>query len=144
MSVDPWWVPRKVPLRFKYSRLLSDFLVGFGWHRQGRQLSEPGRESGYKTKRKLQPSSPPNRKVKGGKSSKADCLIYEELILEADNHCIGDEAVLCEDDCQGWLHWRCAGISHPAFDKLSECNNVYNYVFLWYVCQQNIPTFHNH
>jgi len=43
---------------------------------------------GRKTKRKLQTSSPPNRKAKGGKSSEADCLICEEPILEADVHCM--------------------------------------------------------
>ena len=41
-------------------------------------------------KRKLQGSSPPKSKAKGGKSSEADCLICEELILEANDermHC---------------------------------------------------------
>ena len=55
-------------------------------------MSKPGR----KTKRKHQTSSPPNRKAKGGKSSEADCLICVEPILEADDHCTGDEAVFCE------------------------------------------------
>ena len=96
-------------------------------------MSKPGR----KTKRKLLTSSPPNRKAKGGKSSEADCLICEEPILEADDHCTGDEAVFCEGDCQGWLHRKCAGISRPAFDKLGESDNVYMCSYCTSVSQSN-------
>ena len=40
-------------------------------------------------KRKLQATSPPKRNVKGSKTSEVDCLICEEPILEADEHCAG-------------------------------------------------------
>ena len=82
-------------------------------------------QSGHKTKRKLQGISPPKSKVKGGKTSKADCLICEEPILEADDHCIGDEAVFCEGHCQGWLHRKCAEVTHPTFDRLGDSDAVY-------------------
>jgi len=55
-------------------------------------------------KRKLQGFSPPKTKAKGGKTSEADCLICLEPILEADDHCVGEEAVFCEGQCQEWLH----------------------------------------
>jgi len=58
------------------------------------------------------------------------CLICEEPILKADEHCVGDDAVFCEGDCQGWLHRQCAGVTHPAFD---ETDKVYYYVFTLYV-----------
>jgi len=47
-------------------------------------------------KRKLQGSSPPKSRAKGGKTSEA-----EERILEADDHSAGEEAVFCEGQCQG-------------------------------------------
>jgi len=74
----------------------------------------------YKAKRKLQGASPPKRKAKSGKNSKADCLICKEAILEPSDTCVGDEAVFCEGSCQDWLHKKCAGITHPAFDKFGE------------------------
>ena len=55
-------------------------------------------------KRKLQGFSPPKSKAKGGKTSEVDCLICLEPILEADDHCVGEEAVFCEGQCQEWLH----------------------------------------
>ena len=45
-------------------------------------------QSSRKTKRKLQGTSPPKSKAKGGKTSEADRLICKELILESDDHCI--------------------------------------------------------
>jgi len=77
------------------------------------------------SKRKLQSTSPKKKKSKGGKTSEADCLICDELILEADEHCVGEDAVFCEGDCQGWLHRKCAGVTRPAFHKLGETDKVY-------------------
>ena len=63
--------------------------------------------------------------MKGGKNSEADCLVCEEPILEPGEHCKGDEAVICEGICQGWLYRKCAGLTRPAFDKLGEQDTVY-------------------
>ena len=76
-------------------------------------------------KRKLQATSPPKRNVKGSKTSEVDCLICEEPILEADEHCAGEDPLFCEGECQGWLHRKCAGVTQPAFQKLGEPENVY-------------------
>ena len=54
--------------------------------------------------------------MKGGKNSEADCLVCEEPILESGEHCEVNEAVFCEGSCQGWLHRKCAGLTHLAFD----------------------------
>lgn len=78
-----------------------------------------------KAKRKLQGTSPPKRKAKGGKNSEVDCLICEEPILEPSENCAGDEAVFCEGSCQGWIHRKCAGVTRPAFDKLGEPDTEY-------------------
>jgi len=81
--------------------------------------------SSRKHKRKLQATSPPKRNAKGGKTSEADCLICEDPILEADEHCAGEDALFCEGNCQGWLHRRCAGVTRPAFDRLGESDKPY-------------------
>ena len=88
-------------------------------------------------KRKLQSISPAKRKSKGGKTSEADCLICEEPILEADEHCAGEDAVFCEGECQGWLHRRCAGITRTAFHKLGETDKVYLCSYCTSVKQSN-------
>ena len=76
-------------------------------------------------KRKLTGTSPPNRKTKGGKNSEMDCLICEKPILEASDHCEGEEAVFCEGSCQGWIHRICTGVTRPAFEKLGEPDTQY-------------------
>jgi len=63
-----------------------------------------------------------------------DCIVCEEPILEADKHCTGDEVVFFEGDCQGWLHRRCAGITHPT---LGESNKVYLCSYCMSVNQSN-------
>jgi len=80
---------------------------------------------GRKPKRKLAGMSPPKRNAKGGKNSEADCLICDQPVLEPSEICIGDEAVFCEGSCQGWLHRKCAGVTHPALDKLDESDTEY-------------------
>ena len=94
-------------------------------------------QTSRKTKRKLQGISPPKSKAKGGKTSEADCLICEEPILEADDHCIGDEVVFCEGHCQGWLHRKCAGVTRPAFDRLGDSDAVYLCSYCMLVSQSN-------
>jgi len=86
-------------------------------------MATPGR----KPKRKLQTSnSPPKRKSKNVKTnSETDCSVCEEPILECGEHCEGDEAVFCEGDCQGWIHRKCAGMTHSAFNKLGESDTPY-------------------
>ena len=78
-----------------------------------------------KPKRKRDNNSPPKRKPKNVKNSEADCLICDEAILEPGDLTDGDDAVFCEGVCQGWLHRKCAGLSRPVFDKLSESDNPY-------------------
>lgn len=88
-------------------------------------------------KRKLQGSTPPKSKAKGGKTSEADCLICLEPILEADDHCVGEEAVFCEGQCQGWIHRKCAGVPRPVFDKLGESDAVFLCTYCMQVSQSN-------
>jgi len=86
-------------------------------------MATPGR----KPKRKLQTSnSPLQKKSKNVKTnSETDCLVCEEPILESGEHCEGDEAVFCEGDCQGWIHRKCGGMTHSAFNKLGESDTSY-------------------
>jgi len=81
--------------------------------------------------------SPPKRKPKGGKNSEADCLICEQPILEAGEHCEGDDAVYCEGSCQGWIHRRCAGLTRPAFEKLGEPDTQYLCMYCMMASQNN-------
>ena len=65
------------------------------------------------------------KKTKGGlvgtnENEINKCLVCEDVILEASENEEGHEAVYCEGDCQGWIHRRCAGLTRPAFDNLSE------------------------
>ena len=48
------------------------------------------------------------------------CLVCEDVILEVSKNEEGHEAVFCEGDCQGWIHRKCACLTRPAFDNLSE------------------------
>ena len=100
--------------------VFSDIAL-LNWGSRTVAMSQPRRKS----KRKLQGSSPPKSKAKEGKTSEVDCLICEEPILEADDHCVGEEAVFCEGQCQGWLHRKCAGVTRPAFERLGEPDAVY-------------------
>ena len=88
-------------------------------------MTTPKMNTGRRAKRKLEGTSPPKRKPKGGKNSEADCLICEEPILEAGEHCDGDDAVYCENSCQGWIYRRFAGLTRPAIEKLGEPNTQY-------------------
>jgi len=45
--------------------------------------------------------------------------------LEPGDNIDGDEAVFCEGDCQGWIHRKYAGITHPVFEKLSSESTPY-------------------
>ena len=78
-----------------------------------------------KPKRKHSGNSPPKRTPKNIKNSEANCIVCKEPILEAGEHCKGDEAVFCEGDCQGWIHRKCAGVTRSAFDKLGETDAKY-------------------
>ena len=48
------------------------------------------------------------------------CLVCDQIIVEASEDAEGHEAVFCEGECQGWIHRQCAGLTHPAFNSLSE------------------------
>jgi len=90
-----------------------------------------------RTKRKLQGSEPPKNKAKEGKTSETDCLICLEPSLEADDHCVGEDAVFCEGQCQGWLHRKCAGVTRPAFEKLGESEDVFLCTYCMLISQNN-------
>jgi len=49
----------------------------------GQGMSASKTNTGLTAKRKLQGTSPPKRKPKGGKNSEVDCLICEKPNLEA-------------------------------------------------------------
>ena len=50
------------------------------------------------------------------------CQIWAKGLRGNYQHCVGEEAVFCKGSCQGWLHKKChcAGLTHPAFDRLGE------------------------
>jgi len=77
----------------------------------------------HKNRNESKTTTLPKRKPKNVKNSEADCLICDEAILEPGDLTDGDDAVFCEGVCQGWLHRKCAGLSRPVFDKLSESDN---------------------
>ena len=60
-----------------------------------------------------------------GRNSEVDCLICEKPILEASDHCEGEEAVFCEGSCQGRIHRIFVGVTCPAFEKLGEPDTQY-------------------
>jgi len=38
---------------------------------------------------------------------------------------VGNKAIFCKGDCQGWIHRKYAGMTHSAFDKLGESDIQY-------------------
>ena len=69
------------------------------------------------------PSGVAGKKTKGTleEDDKCEiCIVCGCTILEASESTEGQDAVFCEEDCQGWIHRMCAGLSRPAFDNLNE------------------------
>ena len=68
--------------------------------------------------------TPPNNAGKKSKEkTNSICPVCDEIIMEADEKNDGHEAVFCEGECQIWLHRKCAGLTHQAFDKLSKSDD---------------------
>jgi len=82
------------------------------------------------TKKRANPdhNSPP--KVKDKKNKQDDmCLICNSTIVEENENQMGEEAIFCEGNCQGWLHRKCAGITNVYFNKLTKSNNKFLCVY---------------
>lgn len=48
------------------------------------------------------------------------CLICDKVIKDSARQQKGQDAVLCEGDCQGWLHRVCAGVTKKAFHEAAD------------------------
>ena len=55
----------------------------------------------------------------------AVCPICAKTVNDATELEEGDEAVFCDGECQCWLHWCCACLPKPEFDKLNEEDPFY-------------------
>ena len=55
----------------------------------------------------------------------AVCPICTKTVNDATELEEGDEAVFCDGECQCWLHWCCACLPKPEFDKLNEEDPFY-------------------
>jgi len=53
------------------------------------------------------------------------CPICEELIKESVGKKVGDDAIMCDGICSGWLHRRCAGLSKAAYIELSKSDDPF-------------------
>ena len=67
------------------------------------------------------------KKVELSLKSPCRCSVCEEVIVESDKatKVEGQDAVLCEGPCQGWLHRRCAGLSKSAFKSVSNSTDPF-------------------
>lgn len=63
---------------------------------------------------RTQPSKTPMKR----KSVSLPCLVCDKVIKDPDSRQKGQDAIMCEGDCQGWLHRSCAGISKKAFQAV--------------------------
>ena len=82
----------------------------------------------------LQPSNQPRRgqgRPSGNPTATCTCAICLDLIVEATETSMGDEALFCEGHCQVWLHRRCACVTKARFDCISSSEAP----FLCHYCQ---------
>jgi len=71
------------------------------------------------------PSSTSEKKTKSVSNTEEDskyevCLDCDCDILESGEANEGQDAIFCEENCQGWIHRICAALTNPAFENLSE------------------------
>ena len=66
-------------------------------------------------------------KSRAKSKSPCHCSVCEAVIIKSDKatKVEGQDAILCEGPCQGWLHRRCAGLSKSAFKSSNSTDPFY-------------------
>lgn len=59
------------------------------------------------------------------------CLICQEAITDPDGKNPGQDSIMCEGSCQGWIHRTCSGLTKESFDLLQTSPKP----FKCYQCQ---------
>lgn len=72
------------------------------------------------------------KNITTGESS--NCVVCEKIIKDQDSSNKGQDSILCEGDCQGWLHRTCAGISKKAFIEATASDQP----FYCHYCRCNL------
>jgi len=92
------------------------------WQEMHKMSTPSQRSRNIKQKKPIHNNPPSNNVAKNTKETqddnKIECLIWGNIILEPGESTDGHDAVFCKEDCQGWIHRHCAGITHPVFEKL--------------------------
>ena len=52
-----------------------------------------------------------------------ECIVCEEFISDGE---LGQESIMCEGQCKGWLHRVCAGLSKSAFKFLTQTRAAFH------------------
>ena len=83
-------------------------------------------ERGGKSKGRTTNRKPATRRSPQSASSPmvCHCKICDEVIKEP-NEPNGDNSVLCNGTCAGWIHRRCAGLSQVRFKEISKSNDPF-------------------
>ena len=76
-------------------------------------------------------SQPTKRKNKPKSKSGSPCAICLKPIIDHSDTHDGEDSILCEGDCQKWIHRACAGLTEAAFDVLHRSGQP----FKCYQCQ---------
>ena len=80
-------------------------------------------DSSVPLKRPLPQDSPRSTKQPKNKKTKTGeciCPICMDPIVDATETREGQDSIFCEGQCSAWIHRRCAGLSKPIFDTLTE------------------------
>jgi len=59
------------------------------------------------------------------------CLVCQENIIDSDETNAGQDSIMCEGLCKGWLHRTCCGLTRESFEALKHSDGP----FKCYQCQ---------
>ena len=70
------------------------------------------------------------RGTNAGKTTHS-CLVCQENIIDSDETNAGQDSIMCEGLCKGWLHRTCCGLTRESFEALKHSDGP----FKCYQCQ---------
>ena len=73
---------------------------------------------------------------KGIRKKSCSCTVCLQLIIDSSFDSEDQDSIECQGQCQKWLQTTCAGITHAAFNQLSN----YYEPFLYYQCHLDAQT----
>ena len=83
-----------------------------------------------RTKSGAPPQRSSRRGTNAGKTTHS-CLVCQENIIDSDETNAGQDAIMCEGLCKGWLHRTCCGLTKESFEALKHSDGP----FKCYQCQ---------